>query len=114
MNETETARFRSRVLGVFIALCLSAAALPILAQGAFYREVRKDERIYVFNIMKAFEDWQATGEIGKSITRTGAGPAGETIVFDCEEAIHLYNFKHDLPGEVITEVEEKKPVTNIS
>ena len=100
-------------LGLLVALCLTASA-PVRAQGAFYREARKDDRIYVFNIMKVYEEWVATGEISKSITRIGAGPAGETIVFDSEEAIHLYNFKHDLPGEVIVKTEEKKPVTSIS
>lgn len=114
MNVPSARRPWSHALAVLIAICLMAATLPVWAQGAFYREVRKDDRIYVFNIMKVWEEWQATGEMGKSITRVGAGPAGETLVFDSEEAIHLYNFKHDLPGEVITKVEEKKPVTSIS
>ena len=84
------------------------------AQGAFYVEVPKDGRIYVFNVMKTYDEWQKTGEMGKSITRPGAGPNGETLVFDSEEAIHLYNFNHNLPGEVITKPEEKKPTTNVS
>ena len=113
MNVTRTPRPWSYALAVFIALCLTAATLPVWAQGAFYREVHKDDRIYVFNLMKVWQDWQAGGEMGKSITRVGAGPAGETLVFDSEEAIHLYNFKHDLPGEVITKAEEKKPVMNV-
>jgi len=87
-------------------LCVTAA----VAQGSFYQEVEKDGRIYVFNNMKVYEEWKTTGEMGRSITRIGAGPNGETLVFDSEEAIHLYNFKHGLPGEVILKPEEKKPV----
>lgn len=114
MNAAQAPKSWSSALGLFVALCLMAGTLPVRAQGAFYREARKDDRIYVFNLMKVWEEWQATGEIAKSITRVGAGLAGETLVFDSEEAIHLYNFKHDLPGEVIAKVEEKKPITNIS
>ena len=33
------------------------------------------------------------------ITLLGYGPNGETMVFDSEEAIHLYNFKHNRPGD---------------
>ncbi len=82
---------------------------PAHAQGAFYVEIPKEGRIYVFNNMAAYEEFKSTGEMGKSITRIGAGPKGETLVFDSEEAIHLYNFKHDLPGEVMTVQEETKP-----
>lgn len=114
MNGTKTRRQRSALLGLFVALCLAIATPPARAQGAFYREARKDDRIYVFNQMRVWEEWQTTGEMGKSITRIGAGPSGETIVFDSEEAIHLYNFKHDLPGEVIVKTEEKKSTTTVS
>ena len=33
------------------------------------------------------------GLIGLTVTRLGAGPNGETLVFDSEEAINLYNFR---------------------
>ncbi len=99
--------------GAAVALGALAAAGPH-AQGSFYMEVQKEERIYVFNLMSVYEQWKTTGEMGKSITRVDAGPKGETVIFDSEEAIHLYNFKHDLPGEVIFKPEEKKPVMNIS
>jgi hypothetical protein len=76
------------------------------AQGAFYREVAKDGRIYVFNNMQQFDAWEKSGEIGKSLTRLGAGPNNETVVFDSEEAVNLYNFKHNLPGEVFANPKE--------
>lgn len=72
-----------------------------LAQGFFYKEVVKDGRIYVFNLGPEYERWEATGETGRAITRLNYGPGGETVVFDSEEAIDLYNFKHGI-AEVVT------------
>jgi len=86
-----------RALATF-ALVLATAA-GAAAQGSFYREVEKDGRIYVFNNMTQFADWEKSGEMGVGITLLGYGPKGETMVFDSEEAIHLYNFKHNRPGD---------------
>ena len=74
----------------------------------FYREVAKDGRIYVFAIGKRFDGFEKSGgaEIGVAITRLGYGPNGETVVFDSEDAINLYNFKHDKPGEVFPKPKE--------
>lgn len=97
-----------------LVLVLVASIGAAAAQGFFYQEVEKDGRIYVFNDMKAYESFAKTGEMGKSITRIGAGPNGETVIFDSEEAIHLYNFKHGRPGEVIRKEEPKTPVMKVS
>ncbi len=105
-------RFGLAAAGAFLlGLTLTAGAW---AQGTFYREVAKDGRIYVFNNMQQFEGWEKGGEMGKSITRVGAGPSGETLVFDSEDAINLYNFKHNLPGEVFAKPKEapKPPETS--
>ncbi len=80
------------------SLVLSSLAA---AQGFFYKEVAKDGRIYVFNLGAEYERWAATGETGRAITRLNYGPGGETVVFDSEEAIDLYNFKHEI-AEVVT------------
>jgi hypothetical protein len=85
-----------------IALGLSASAW---AQNMFYREVEKEGRLYVFAVTSSFEAFEKSGEAGKAITRLGYGPTGQTVIFDSEDAINLYNFKHNLPGEVF-----KKPV----
>lgn len=90
-----------------LALCLAAVAAD--AQGSFYREVEKDGRIYVFNNMAQYSDWEKSGEMGVGITLLGYGPAGETMVFDSEEAIHLYNFKHDRPGDPRPQPKPKAP-----
>jgi phosphate-selective porin OprO and OprP len=105
------ARWGARFLVIVLMLfCFGRSAQ---AQGAFYAEEARDGRIYVFNIMTVYDEWKKTGEMGKSITRIGAGPNGETLVFDSEEAIHLYNFRHGLPGEVILKAPEKKPIMNV-
>ncbi|HVQ29235.1 MAG TPA: hypothetical protein VMV21_06650, partial [Vicinamibacteria bacterium] len=39
----------------------------------------------------------------------GYGAAGQTVVFDSEDAINLYNFKHGLPGEVFAKPQETPP-----
>jgi phosphate-selective porin OprO/OprP len=81
-----------------LSVCLAVGAF---AQSSFYREVTKDGRIYVFNNPAQFTQWEGSGEAGVgAITLLGSGPNGETMVFDSENAIHLYNFKHDRPGQV--------------
>jgi hypothetical protein len=105
------------------ALCrglLAAAALAVLAGGAlaqtmFYTEVPKDGRIYVFASGARFDAFQKSGgaEIGVAITRPGYGSNGETVVFDSEDAINLYNYKHNLPGEYFPKPKEApKPADN--
>ncbi len=99
---------------------LTLAALAVLAGGAFaqtmfYNEVAKDGRIYVFASGQRFDMFQKSGgaEIGVAITRPGYGPNGETVVFDSEDAINLYNYKHGLPGEYFPKPKEApKPVDN--
>ncbi len=76
------------------------------AQNMFYREVEKEGRTYVFALMKEFENFDKSGEMGKAITRLGYGPNGETVIFDSEDAINLYNFKHGKPGEVFAKPKE--------
>jgi hypothetical protein len=98
------------------ALCrglLAAAALLALAAGAsaqtlFYNEVAKDGRIYVFASGQRFDMFEKSkgAEIGVAITRPGYGPNGETVVFDSEDAINLYNYKHGLPGEYFPKPKE--------
>ncbi len=96
--------------------CAFVAVATVLVVGAassawaqmFYREVEKNGRIYVFSIGQRYEAFEKSGgaEIGVAITRLGYGPNGETVVFDSEDAINLYNFKHNLPGEVFAKPKE--------
>ena len=91
-----------RVLGLTAGLLVVLAAAAAQAQNMFYREVQKDGRIYVFANAQRYETFEQSGgaEIGVAITRLGFGPNGETVIFDSEDAVNLYNFKHDKPGEV--------------
>jgi hypothetical protein len=107
LRESTARRFRLALAGALLLVLGTAAST--MAQGAFYREVEKDGRIYVFNDMKQFADFEKSGEMGKSLTRPGAGPNGETLVFDSEEAVNLYNFRHNLPGEVFEQPPPPKP-----
>ena len=96
--------------GLLIAATLWVAlAAPAggFAQTLFYSEIERDGRIYVFADGRSCDLFQKGGEMGKSITRPGYGPNGETVLFDSEDAISLYNFKHGLPGESFPKPEEK-------
>ncbi len=97
-------RIRTLAAGLLTAAFVLTGAVisrPALAQNVFYIEVPKDGRIYVFANGARYDAFQKSGgaEMGASLTRPGYGPNGETVVFDSEDAVNLYNFKHDLPGE---------------
>jgi hypothetical protein len=100
---------RGLVGGVALLVALTVATAA--HAQVFYREVEKDGRIYVFGIGKRFDTFDKSGgtEVGQAITRLGYGPNGETVVFDSEDAINLYNFKHNLPGEYFPKAEPKPP-----
>ena len=87
-----------------VASLLSTAAS---AQTFFYNEVAKDGRIYVFAVPARYEEFVKRGtQTGPVIERQKYGPGGETVVFDSQNAINLYNFKHGLPGENFPESKE--------
>jgi phosphate-selective porin O/P len=88
-------------VAVLVVMAGAAFAQAPTAWAPFYAEVPKDGRIYVFAIGARYDTFQKSGgaEVGQAITRPGYGPNGETVVFDSESAINLYNFKHDLAGE---------------
>jgi phosphate-selective porin OprO and OprP len=96
-------------IGVVIVMALLAPASVWAQQGAnpvptswglYYKEIRKDDRIYVFNIPAEAERFEASGEMGRALTRPGSGPKGETVVGDSERALQLFYFKHGL-SEVV-------------
>ena len=87
-----------------LALGLAVAASS-WAQGMYYKEIKKDDRFYVFNDAKRAEAFEKSGETGTGLTRLGAGPNGETVVADSEKALQLFFFKHNISQVV----EEPKP-----
>jgi phosphate-selective porin OprO/OprP len=79
-----------------ICVALLAGALGAAAQGMYYKEVKKDGRIYVFNLAAEAERFEKSGETGRALTRLNYGPNGETVVADSEQALDLFNFKYGL------------------
>jgi len=84
----------SVLLGVALAVSSSA-------QGMYYKEIKKDGRIYVFNDAKKADMFEKSGEMGTGLTRPGSGPNGETVVADSEQALELFFFKHGI-SETVT------------
>jgi len=89
--------FIRRGFGAAGALLLGlAVAASAAAQGMYYKEIRKDGRIYVFNDAKKADAFEKSGEVGTGLTRPAAGPNGETVVADSEQALDLFFFKYGI------------------
>jgi hypothetical protein len=101
-----------RAVACLLAAAILVQAAPVGAQvkGLYYNEAEKDGRIYVFNTPEKFKLWQASGDMGTSITLIGAGPKGETVVAENETAIDLFTFRHNLPAWERPTPEPPKPV----
>jgi hypothetical protein len=93
-------RSRTVWLALVAVTMLGATAPRVLAQGMYYKEIRKDDRIYVFNNPEEATRFEQSGEMGRSITRIGAGPNGETVVADSERALELFFFKYGISEPV--------------
>jgi hypothetical protein len=99
----DTTSNRRHGTSVSVVLLIAVTLVVLLAQAAaaqvgslYYREVEKDGRVYVFNTPERFKLWEASGDMGVSITLIGRGPNGETVVAENETALDLYLFKHGL------------------
>ena len=77
-----------------LALLLVAFSASAQVGTLWYKEVAYEGRIYVFNDPNQWKAWEASREMGKSITKIGYGPNGETVVFDSDNAMDLYNLRH--------------------
>lgn len=91
-------------------LSLFATTRPLAFGSSFYyNEVEHEGGIYVFASAESFALFEKSLQPGEAwITREGYGPKGETVIFDSQEAVNLYNFKHDLPGEGFEPASEEK------
>lgn len=89
-----------RVWAAMLLVAALVTASPAMAQGFYYKEILKDGRVHVFNTAAEAERFEASGEMGRALTRPGAGPNGETIVGDSERALQLYFFKHNISEAV--------------
>ncbi len=97
-NRRSGTAVRVALLALVTLVVLLAQAAPAGAQvgSLYYKEVEKEGRIYVFNTPEKFKLWEASGDMGVSITLIGRGPNGETVVAENETALDLYLFKHGL------------------
>jgi hypothetical protein len=103
-------RFPRRLLGIALAgLLLLAGTAGAQVTRLWYREVAHDGRIFVFNDPNVFKTWESSRELGKSITKAGYGPNGETVVFDSDTAMDLYDFKHGKESDVRPDAPSKAP-----
>lgn len=50
-----------------------------------YYQVYKEGRIYIFDDFKTYEHFNQVGETAYRLTRIGAGPNGETLVFGLQK-----------------------------
>ncbi len=73
-----------------ISFVLSGLALAMATQTAIaephynvndYYQVKKEGRIYIFDDYKTYDTFNQVGETAYRLTRIGAGPEGETVVF---------------------------------
>ena len=73
-----------------ISFALSALSLVVASHAAVaephynvddYYQVSKEGRIYIFDDYKTYASFNQLGETAYRLTRIGAGPKGETIVF---------------------------------
>lgn len=94
---------QKRILTGLAALVMVITSATLArAQGFYYKEILKDGRIYVFNIAEEADRFEKSGEMGRGLTRPGAGPNGETVIADSERALQLFFFKHGI-SEVVPE-----------
>ncbi|HVO11341.1 MAG TPA: hypothetical protein VMX54_11425 [Vicinamibacteria bacterium] len=91
---------RARWCGVAAFAMALAVAATGFADGVYYEEIARDGRIYVFADARAAGAFQKSGEVAShAITRPGYGPGKETVVFDTDDAVRLYDARHGRPDE---------------
>jgi hypothetical protein len=67
----------------------------------YYKEIKRDNNIYVFNTPEGADRFEKTGQIpGPPISKAGIGPNGETVIAESYRALELYFFKHDISEPV--------------
>ena len=92
---------RKTVGRVVVAMAVVLGAWKICAaQGMYYKEIKKDNNIYVFNTPEGADRFEKSGEIPGSISKAGIGPNGETVIAENYRALELYYFKHDISEPV--------------
>lgn len=77
---------------IYLLMGLLAFVLcPSRAEEGFYKELTRDGQIFVFTRPTAYTRWVSTGEMENGVPRLFYGPHGETVVFDREESVAVYD-----------------------
>ena len=87
------------------AVTLGAGCTKLVARAngmTDYREFRHDGRIYVLSRPATIDSFLLSKEVPYRVTRIGAGPGGETVVFEADAKdpflsdalIAMYKAKH--------------------
>jgi len=92
-------RWLTAALAIAALLAVAADAVAQVS-NLYYKEFRKDGRIYVFNDPGAAGRFEKSGETGTGLTRLGVGPDGETVFADNETALELFFFKYNISEPV--------------
>jgi len=76
---------QKKLIQNLVALALVIGSYTVSAMPHYnvndYYQVYKEGRIYIFDDFKTYQSFNAVGETAYRLTRIGAGPNGETIVF---------------------------------
>lgn len=86
------------ILAAALVFLGAAPAIHGQIMGLYYQEEFKEGRFYVFNSPEAYNAWKSSGEMAVSLTLTGRGPNGETVIAENETAMDLFLFRYNLPA----------------
>lgn len=100
-----------RAIRLFLlAAVLATFSLEGQIASLWYKEAVHEGQIFVFNSPDTFKAWQTSKTLAKPITKAKYGPSGETVSFENETALDLYNIKHNKDSEVRTvKASDSKP-----
>ena len=87
-------------LGLAGALLLAAWGCLAEVGSLWFKEELHEGTIYAFNTPDAYRAWQVSHTLQKGLAKAAYGPNGETVIFENQVAIDLYNLKHDREPEI--------------
>jgi hypothetical protein len=111
-HSTAPGRLRIAVALVIAAIVVVAGTASAEIVSLWYKEAIHQGTIYVFNSAETLKGWQTTHEIKGGLTKKAYGPSGETVVFENETALDLYNLKHNKEPEARPAPKPSAPPSN--
>jgi hypothetical protein len=83
---------------LFLALAAAWSSAAGATDALFYREVERDGAIYVFTSPQGYQTWRDTSRLANAIEKAGWGPSRETVVFEDESAVAIFEARYGRPG----------------